>query len=103
MTRKDYQLIASVLANYSAEGGVTIERDEVAQLLADALGADNPRFDRQKFLIASGVYTARLKKAFSTCDTCGEAMRYVTGQGQWCEAHLPEWAKKIKSQISSVA
>lgn len=105
MTRKDYQLIASVLANYSAEGGVTIERDEVAQLLADALGADNPRFDRNKFLIASGVYSAKIKHTLSTCDVdrCNDAMRYVTGQGQWCEAHLPEWAKKIKSQISSVA
>lgn len=54
MTRKDYILIAKVLANYSAEGGVTIERDEIARALADAFSAENPRFDRAKFLSASG-------------------------------------------------
>lgn len=53
MTRKDYVLIAKVLANYTAEGGVTIERDEIARALADAFSAENPRFDRAKFLSAS--------------------------------------------------
>lgn len=53
MTRKDYILIAKVLANYSAEGGVTIERDEIARALAHAFEAENPRFDRAKFLRAS--------------------------------------------------
>lgn len=53
MTRKDYILIAKVLANYSAEGGVTIERDEIARALADAFSAENPRFDRERFLKAS--------------------------------------------------
>jgi hypothetical protein len=65
MTRKDYQLIATVLANYSAEGGVVIERDEIAKLLADALGADNPRFDRDKFLVASGVFASEWRKALA--------------------------------------
>ena len=53
MTRKDYVLIAKVLSNYTAEGGVTIERDEIARLLADAFSAENPRFDRTRFLKAS--------------------------------------------------
>lgn len=53
MTRKDYVLIAKVLSNYTAEGGVTIERDEIARLLADAFSVENPRFDRAKFISAS--------------------------------------------------
>jgi hypothetical protein len=95
MTRKDYQLIASVLANFATEGTPTDDRDAIAYGLADSLAQDNPRFNRERFLVASGVWTG--------CSVCGDRMRYVTGQGEWCEAHLPEWAKKIKSQISSVA
>ena len=53
MTRKDYVLIAKVLSNYTAEGGVTIERDEIARALADAFAVENPRFDRTRFLKAS--------------------------------------------------
>ena len=49
MTRKDYVMIADVLHNYTAEGGVTIERDEIARALADAFESDNPRFDRVRF------------------------------------------------------
>jgi hypothetical protein len=56
MTRKDYQLIASVLKNYQADGGVVIERDEIALELAKVLKADNPRFDYAKFLGACGYY-----------------------------------------------
>ena len=88
MTRKDYQLIASVLKNYATEGIPVDDRDAIAYDLADALGADNPRFDRDRFLVASGVYTS--------CSACDNRMRYVTGQGEWCEAHLPAWAKKAK-------
>ena len=55
MTRKDFELIAKVLANYSAEGGVVIERNEIARALAVALKTENPRFDSVRFLKASGV------------------------------------------------
>lgn len=58
MTRKDYELIARVLTNYSDDEGVVIERDAIAYRLADALAIDNPRFNRHKFLIAAGVYSA---------------------------------------------
>ena len=58
MTRKDYQLIAAVLTNYSDDRGVVIERDAIAYRLADALAIDNPRFNRKQFLIAAGVYSA---------------------------------------------
>ena len=56
MTRKDYQLIADVFANF----GKMIELEEtigadLARNLADALQADNPRFDRDRFLTACGV------------------------------------------------
>jgi hypothetical protein len=56
MTRKDYQLIAEVFANF----GQMIELEEtigadIARNLADALQGDNPRFDRARFLTACGV------------------------------------------------
>jgi hypothetical protein len=56
MTRKDYQLIAEVFANF----GQMIELEEtigadIARNLADALQGDNPRFDRDRFLVACGV------------------------------------------------
>jgi len=56
MTRKDYQLIAEVFANF----GQIIELEEtiaadIARNLANALQADNPRFDRDRFLVACGV------------------------------------------------
>lgn len=56
MTRKDYQLIAEVFANF----GQIIELEEtigadLARNLADALQGDNPRFDRARFLTACGV------------------------------------------------
>ena len=56
MTRKDYQLIADVFANF----GKMIELEEtigadLARNLADALQADNPRFNRDRFLDACGV------------------------------------------------
>ena len=56
MTRKDYELIAKVLRDFTGDTGDVIDRDKVAKELADALAAENPRFDRQKFLIAAGVY-----------------------------------------------
>jgi hypothetical protein len=56
MTRKDYQLIAEVFANF---GKIIILEEtigaDIARNLADALQADNPRFDRARFLAACGV------------------------------------------------
>lgn len=92
MTRKDYVLIAEILKNFVGDSGDVIDRDKIALKLADALEAENPNFDYERFLVASGVFTG--------CSTCGSRMRYVTGQGEWCDAHLPEWAKKAKGQLS---
>lgn len=55
MTRKDFFIIARVLAKYSSNG-VTIERDEIAYKLAEDMAIAYPRFDRRKFLVACGVY-----------------------------------------------
>ncbi len=53
MTRKDYVIIAEVIAT-SWHASAESKRD-IAQNMADALGADNPRFDRARFLVACGV------------------------------------------------
>ena len=56
MTRKDYVIIAEVFAHF----GQMVELEEtigadIARNLADALQADNPRFNRDRFLDACGV------------------------------------------------
>jgi hypothetical protein len=53
MTRKDYVMIADVLA--VAWWASMDQRRHIVYDLADALGADNPRFDRARFLDACGV------------------------------------------------
>jgi hypothetical protein len=79
MTRKDYQLIADVLSKFTAEGGVTIERDAMAYDLADALALDNPRFDRERFLVASGVW--------QKCIVCNDRAVSFASTFQWCASH----------------
>lgn len=60
MTRKDYVLIAEALritngsikvAPYDAETALGL----VAEVIADRLENENPRFDRERFLTACGV------------------------------------------------
>jgi hypothetical protein len=61
MTRKDYVMIAAIIkdANYTAKkfkdtaGAVMLYH--VASELSDELAKDNPRFDRDRFLIACEV------------------------------------------------
>lgn len=61
MTRKDYQLIAGVIRDLKRDQrergpfAHNPELNEVAEWFAVALGEENPRFDRAKFLQASGV------------------------------------------------
>lgn len=64
MTRKDYKLIASVMHNLRVMHNSGVEGEHYsyvlthyAECLADRLEADNPLFDRSKFLEASGVQT----------------------------------------------
>ena len=79
MTRKDYQLIASVLANFIGDTGDVIDRNGVAYALATALEADNPRFDRDRFLVAAGVY--------EKCDYCEGRATTFSSSLKWCAAH----------------
>lgn len=62
MTRKDYNLIAAVLNKFTGDQGDVIDRDAMAYDLADALAADNPRFDRHRFLVAAGVWDKNILK-----------------------------------------
>jgi len=61
MTRKDYVIIAETIANLREQqkdsGPFTNNPSlkDVAEELAHALGEDNPRFDRARFLDACGV------------------------------------------------
>jgi copper oxidase (laccase) domain-containing protein len=82
MTRKDYQLIASVLNKFTAEDGNVVERDAMAYDLADALGADNPRFDRERFLVAAGVW--------QKCNYCTARATSFSSSLQWCKSHRGE-------------
>ena len=79
MTRKDYQLIATVLKNFGLDDYPVDDRDTIAYNLADALAADNPRFDRDRFLVAAGVY--------SQCDFCEARAVSFASAMQWCDAH----------------
>ena len=58
MTRKDYVLIAQTLAQFIGDQGDVIDRDKMALALAKVFEADNPRFDRERFLIASRYITS---------------------------------------------
>jgi len=55
MTKKDYELVAGVLAKaartFGARGAVT----SIAVDLADEFSAARPEFNRDRFLAASGV------------------------------------------------
>ena len=59
MTRKDYQLIADTFAKFGKirdlDQSINWSGADLARNLADALQADNPRFDRARFLDACGV------------------------------------------------
>lgn len=56
MTRKDYELIASVFAGFAAicDLSETIGAD-IAEQLAEELAEDNPRFNSARFLSACGL------------------------------------------------
>jgi hypothetical protein len=60
MTRKDYILLAEAIAGTAPKGelnrnAAAIYRHGLVRGIADALAADNPRFDRERFLKAAGV------------------------------------------------
>lgn len=64
MTSKDYNALADVICvahdasedlERLGERGLTRQCEQIAQRIADVCAADNPRFDRDRFLIACGV------------------------------------------------
>ena len=58
MTKKDYILIAAALKAARPIGDedyIYTVCDVHCEAIADALGRDNPRFDRARFLAAAGV------------------------------------------------
>lgn len=65
MTKKDYEIVAAVIARRIALApeecdpetslDVLIEIKEIATDLADKFQADNPRFDRSVFMAACGI------------------------------------------------
>lgn len=58
MSRKDYELIARAFASAGSSMDSRVANQVVlfaATVVADALATDNPRFDRDRFLKASGV------------------------------------------------
>ena len=59
MTRKDYVAIAAALSwaaqRAEAETGTARGADIAAEEIAKTMAADNPRFDRARFLKACGV------------------------------------------------
>jgi len=63
MTRKDYIAIAEVIRQAGPASGMPTDwktgcnsaREYIARNLAYSLAADNPRFDRARFLKACGV------------------------------------------------
>ena len=56
MHRKDYVAIADVLATRKGIWSTAeLARQDIAEMIADLMARDNPRFDRARFLAACGV------------------------------------------------
>jgi hypothetical protein len=53
MTRKDYVMIADTIATGWHSSGEA--KRDIAVTLANVFEIDNPRFDRDRFLVACGV------------------------------------------------
>jgi hypothetical protein len=63
MTRKDYVLIAAAIKaayqTFDKPSNHANGARHVAHTLADTLATDNPRFDRDRFLTACGVFEGK--------------------------------------------
>jgi hypothetical protein len=92
MTRKDYVLIAQTLAQFTGDSGDVIDRDAMAYDLADALAQDNPRFDRERFLVASGVW--------EKCDYCTARASAFSTSKKWSSAHKGKGLIKSEKAVA---
>ena len=52
MTRRDFAAIAKIIDGLML---THVEKEPIAQQFADLCAESNPRFDRERFLIACGV------------------------------------------------
>lgn len=52
-----YEFIAEQFKGFATAGGGEFTRRRIARRFAKAFEKDNPRFDREKFLVACGVPT----------------------------------------------
>ena len=88
MTRKDYELIAETIATSWWHN--SDYRAHFASTLADKLESDNPRFDRERFLIACSV----LEK----CEKCARRAVFFTSGEAYCSLpHAPAWLQRVKA------
>lgn len=55
MTRKDYVAVAKIIADNDSGMSIWTVRARIADALAEMFAADNPRFDRERFLKACGI------------------------------------------------
>lgn len=76
MTRKDYPAIAAVLARLRASYGTNWDPNlfractDHANAFADMLGAENPRFERARFLKDAGAPQNRSHQDWCPCIEC---------------------------------
>jgi hypothetical protein len=96
MTRKDYELIAKALKTQVEISRTYGEQDgelavvNIARDLADALHLENPRFDRDRFMLACGL--------MSKCDKCAKPAKLFTSRSSACsEKHAPAWVASVRA------
>jgi hypothetical protein len=61
MIKKDFELIARVMSQFTGEGKSMVSPDLIAGELASALAGTNERFNRELFLTACGITKEDLK------------------------------------------
>ena len=63
MTRRDYLAMAAAInedrARFDEDGACRFGVESAAKALAEVLAANNPRFDRERFLAACGIKAER--------------------------------------------
>lgn len=61
MTRKDFELIAGVLASLDPDVLTNEQHQWIAEAFADRLAETNPNFDRERFMAAASAETEAVK------------------------------------------
>jgi hypothetical protein len=96
MTRKDYELIAKALKTQIEISRTYNEKDgelavsNIAYDLVKDLATENPRFDKDRFLVACGL--------MSKCDLCAKPAKLFTSRTSACsEKHAPDWVASARA------